>query len=369
MKIGFDAKRAFFNKSGLGNYSRNLIYSLINNFPENDYFLFTTNENSNLFDINFRKNLISPQTNLKLKQNYWRSFLITNEIIKHKLDIYHGLSNELPLNINKSNVKKFVTIHDLIFLKFPHLYNPIDVKIYNYKFKKACCYADKIIATSEQTKIDVINYYHINEKKIEVIYQSYNDIFTVKSDKQTKVFIKNKYNLPDNFILNVGTIEKRKNLLSIIKSIDNNRFNINLVVVGKKTKYQEEIEKYLKNKEIKNKILFLENVSNNDLPTIYQLSKLLIYPSLYEGFGIPIIEAFASEIPVITSNTSSMFEISEKFAICVNPNDCEEITNAIEKLLNNPQHYKYFVELSKKGKEFYSTKTMLSNIINCYLSI
>ena len=176
MNIGFDAKRAFTNFTGLGNYSRTLIETLVRYYPDNAYHLFTpkTNDIPN-FDFIKTQPSISIHTPLSvgtpLEQYlrafhpFWRSFSIKNEIEKANIDVFHGLSHELPFRMPK-NVKTVVTIHDLIHERFPEYYPYIDRKIYSFKFKKACEMADVVVAISEQTKQDIVDFYKIDAHKI-----------------------------------------------------------------------------------------------------------------------------------------------------------------------------------------------------------
>lgn len=366
MNIGFDAKRAFCNNSGLGTYSRETIYAVKDFFPNNNYFLFTTKIDHNLFAEKYCENIIIPKNKSKINTSYWRSFSIYKNINDNKIDVFHGLSNEIPLSIKKAKSYNIVTIHDLIFLKHPQLYNPLDVKIYNYKCKKACLFADKIIATSKETKKDIIFYYKVPEKKIEIVYQSYNELFDKKIKEDDIIKIMKKYNLPKKFILNVGTIEKRKNILSVIKAIYENKIDIHLVIVGRKTEYYNEIEKYIEEKKLNDRIIFLKNVSNFDLPYIYQVSDLFVYPSHYEGFGIPIIEAFASGKPVITSNRGAMQEIAGNAALFIDPNNINNIGEAINSLINNSQLYENLINLGRKRCKIFSRKKMAEDLFKIY---
>ena len=157
-------------------------------------------------------------------------------IIKNQIDIYHGLSNEIP-RIRNKNIPYLVTIHDLIFKRFPRNYRALDRKIYNVKYKYAVKHSDLTIAISEQTKKDIINFYDVNPNKIKVIYQSCHNNFRLDYKEYELELIKKKFNLPDSFILNVGTIETRKNLISVINAMNIMKTNIPLVVIGKKTAY------------------------------------------------------------------------------------------------------------------------------------
>src|SRR5690554_1450738 len=245
MKIGFDAKRFFHNNTGLGNYSRDLVRILSGHFPENEYFLYNTKPNkqrsSLLNDQNTFEKLPTSFFGKKLK-SLWRMFWVKKQIQEDSIDIFHGLSGEIPIGLPK-NVKSVVTIHDLIFMRYPNLYSFFDRKIHFWKFRYAAKKADYVIAISEQTKQDIIKYLKITPEKIKVVYQGCSNVFKENFSSEEKEFVRKKLNLPSEFVLNVGTIEERKNALTIVKAIKD--LDIKLVLVGRKTKYYEQIEKYV----------------------------------------------------------------------------------------------------------------------------
>lgn len=364
MKIGFDAKRAFMNKSGLGNYSRDIIKSLNDFYPENEYFLFSPENKTSMLDQKYLKHIISPK--IKIGKSYWRSVLMGNDIKKQNLDVFHGLSNELPLNIKNVNALKVVTIHDLIFLKFPSLYSLIDRQIYNYKFKKACVDADKVIATSNQTKNDIIQYYKIPENKIEIIYQSCNENFKTLLSSEVKDNIRKKYNLPENFILTVGTIERRKNALNVLKAIYYFNIDINYVLIGRNTEYCKELFKFIDEHKLNKKVYIINNVSNEDLPAVYQQAKAFVYPSIYEGFGIPILEAFNSGIPVITSEKGATSEVGGDAAILIEPLNSKSIGEAIKSILVDEKLSKLSIEKGFERAKLFDREVVCNNIMNFY---
>ena len=243
MKIGFDAKRAFLNASGLGNYSRNTLNALKNYLPENEYILFTPVINTELFNHYNRFEIISPESPFsKIFKSFWRSFSVSGQLKNQNINIFHGLSNELPDGIHKNDVPSVVTIHDLIFMRFPRFYKSIDRKIYYRKAKYACESANKIIAISNQTKEDIIHYLKINPNKIDVIYQSISTIFYERFDTN---FLTKKYSLPEKFILSVGTLEHRKNQLTILNALKKNGIKVPIVFVGKPTVYSESMLKFI----------------------------------------------------------------------------------------------------------------------------
>ena len=353
MNIAFDAKRVFLNYSGLGNYARTLVKSLNKYYPENDYTLFTTQQCEDDFQkyVASQNNIIvqEPQSFIDKKlRSRWRSYGITELLNENHIDLYHGLSNELPFNIKNFKGKKIVTIHDLLFLRYPKLYPYLDSKIYNKKFRHSCDVADIIIAISEETKRDIEKYYFIPGNKIKVIYQSCDELYSLQPSAEHIQQVIANYRLPDNFLLYVGTIEERKNLLTLVKSLKLVK-DIPLVIVGKKKNYFNTVMDYINKNNLENRVLFLEDVSNTDLPVIYRLAKVFIFPSVFEGFGIPIIEALTSKTPVITSLGGCFPEAGVPDSIYINPSDEKEQAQKINYLLESEEIRK---QIAEKGFEY-----------------
>ena len=338
MRIGFDAKRAFLNDTGLGNYSRDAIRVISHFYTDNKYFLYTPKEkeNNRLYFLDERNNTFvrTPQSLLnKTLKSYWRSKSIVRDLFTNKIDIYHGLSHELPLGIEKTNIKTVVTIHDLIFIRYPHLFRTIDRKIYYKKFKSACQRADKIIAISQQTKQDIIDFFYIPEEKIEVVYQGCNAIFHHPIADNTKQAVQEKYNVPKDYLLSVGSIEERKNLLTILntlKKIPNQK----LVVIGNGKAYKIKCLRFISKHNLSNRVLFLSGLNLDEMAAIYQNAQMFIYPSIFEGFGIPILEALFSKTPVITSKEGCFAEAGGTFSKYINPLSTEQMKEAILEILN-----------------------------------
>jgi glycosyltransferase involved in cell wall biosynthesis len=367
MRIGFDAKRAFFNKSGLGNYSRNLLLSLYQYYPQYEYYLYTPSVKNSipfLHDWNFIVSFPSDKFG-RIRQAFWRRYRLAKKAQKDNINIFHGLSNELPIGINKKNIKSVVTIHDLIFMRYPGWYNPFDVAIYRKKFRYSCRIADKIIAVSKQTKDDIITYFGIDERKIEVIYQGCDEGFKYSLDEQEKREVKKRWNLPDEYLLYVGTIEKRKNLLNLVKAILQQKIDLPLIVIGKQTGYYQMIRKYIEQTGLKN-VTFLKEVSVNDLPGIYQLAKVFVYPSVFEGFGIPILEALFSKVPVVTSEGSCFHEAGGTFSRYVDPGNVEELGVAIKDVLNNSKLQQQMREEGLKHARNFRNEDLTHKVVKLY---
>ena len=368
LKIGFDAKRLFNNTTGLGNYSRTLVDKLKKQFPENDYFLYTPkvirNNETESF-LNGEYNVIHPQT---MPGWMWRSAFLSNDIKKEKLDIYHGLSHELPFGIQKSSTCRVVTIHDIIYKFHPEDFPWFDRKVYDFKFRYACNNSDRIIAISESTKTDIMLHYGISEDKISVIYQTCNDAFKQGVTEEQISETLQKYKLPEQYLLYVGTINQRKNLLSIVEAIHQlgDKLKIPLLVIGNGKEYKEKVLDYIKKHNLESKIVFAPYIQNSHLPAIYHRAKIFVFPSRYEGFGIPIIEALYSRTPVITSKVSSLPEAAGPGAHYIDVDDPSTIADGIHKILTSPEYYK---QLANNGYEYvqqFNDETSIRRLMGLY---
>ena len=368
MTIGFDAKRAFHNYSGLGNYSRLLIHSLSNLYKENQYFLYTPKYNAHPLH-NFADNnnctIVTPKgISLLLPSSFWRSFFVANDINNQNIDIFHGLSGELPVSSLK--MPKVVTIHDVIFMRYPEYYATFDRKMYEKKFKHACKIADKIITISKQTADDCIHFLDADARKIEIGYQSCDPIFwTTQQEKN----ISKLYNLPEKFILNIGTMEARKNLLNLVKALKFIDDDVSLVAIGGRTPYTIQVEEYIKENNLAHRVKLMHGVPFRDFPAIYAAASAFVYPSVFEGFGIPVLEALAVGIPVATSNISSMPEVSGEAAIYFDPYCVEDMADKINLLLNDKEVVAELNANRSKQLDKFAIENIAKNVNDIYRSI
>lgn len=382
MRIGFDAKRAYHNNTGLGFFSRVLISLLSENVPENEYFLFNPKpgrsfapEQKNIHEI------LPSGFPGKLFSAAWRSRWVTKDLIKNKIDLYHGLSHEIPVGIPKTGIPSVVTIHDLFPEIYPHQYKPIDTRIYKTKMRYACRNATKIMAISEETKGQITRLYKIAPEKIEVIYQSCSPAFLRRASGEEKARVRHRYHLPEAFFLHVGTIIERKNLLNICKAINAIRDDVPvpLVVVGNDGGFKSRVKDYITEKKLEDHVIFLSEelekagkkpfIASEDLPALYQSATALIYPSYFEGFGMPIIEAMAGGVPVITSTTSCMPEIAGGAACLVPPDRADEMAGCLKKIFSEPAFAASLREKGLKNVVRFLPEVYVDGIMNLYRSI
>jgi len=382
MHIGFDAKRAFHNSTGLGHYSRTLIRSLAEYYPQHRYFLFNPRP-SELFQITGKniEEVLPGRLLHKILSPVWRSSWVKNDLQKHKIDIYHGLSNEIPVDMHKTGIKSVVTIHDLIFERHPEQYGKLDVEIYKRKFRYACEHTGRVIAISRQTKNDIMEFYKIPEEKISVCYQGCHPAFAVPVTEKLKQQVKKKYGLPERYFLYVGSVIERKNLLGICQAVYllRNDLPLPLVVIGNGGRYRQQVKDFVRQHGLDEKIIFLsENplakVSSSflraeDFPAIYQMAVAMIYPSFFEGFGIPVLEALWSRLPVITSNVSSLPEAGGDGAYYVNPHSAEEIAEGMKKIYSDKNFAESLAEKGWQHAQKFTQQKCAEGVMEVYRSL
>ena len=373
MNIGFDAKRAFHNKTGLGNYSRSFIKALIDENSDNQLYLFTPEIGELGQEFLNKQDVKIVQPTKRIHQflpTYWRSHGLLNEIKRDKIQIFHGLSNELPVGIERLDIKKVVTIHDLIFLRFPELYPPIDRRIYERKFKSAVIRADKIFACSQQTSEDIQEFYGIDESKIEVVYQDCGIHFRNQYSEEEKNTFLLKHQLPKQFILSVGTLEKRKNQLLLLKAYhEANLQDISLIFLGKKADLYSDMLQYIRLNRLQDKVFFLDNIEELELPILYQSAMAFAYMSKFEGFGIPILEALRSGVPVVSSKQSSLPEVAGNAALYSDYKDLKTLISNLKEISGNPELRLNLINAGFQQASKFDSDKIAKQVISSYESL
>ncbi len=337
MRIGFDAKRAFNNNTGLGNHARILINALMRDYPGNDYLLFTPKAREEFLNtLPGDYKLYFPESGLhRLIPPLWRSFGIKGDIIEKHLDVFHGLSSEIPFGIHKPKFRKgfktVVTIHDLIFLKHTEQFPWIDRQFFTLKTKYAAQNADVVIAVSEETKSDLIAYYRTPEEKIKVIYPSVDPSFQFATSTAPKPTSK--------YLLNVASFFPRKNQKRLIEAyaLIESQLEEELWLVGAGGYQEPEIRNLIKQKNLEHRIKIMPDVKQDEMPGIYRAASALVYPSLFEGFGAPVSEALLSHIPVLATRGGAIQEAAGESSVFFDPYSTEDIADKILKVLKDEE--------------------------------
>lgn len=327
MKIGFDAKRLFCNFTGLGNHSRTTIDILTEEFPENDYYLYTPkarlNDVTRPYTEKMGCHVVQPCG--ILRGSIWRTAGIARQAKADGIDLFHGLSNELPLRLHRKGIPSVVTIHDVAFRTFTDMYHAIDRRIYDQKWRYAVNSADRIIAISECTKRDVMRFYDIEEKKIDVVYQPVAPRYYTPIEPSPEGHSLSGVEGP--YMLYVGSVNSRKNLLGIVRAMEllPKDIDLPLCIVGGGREYKQEVLRYISDHGMEHRFRWLGELTPSQLHHLYTNASLFIYPSFYEGFGLPVVEAMLSGCPVVTSNVSCLPEAAGPHSLLADPSSVEDI--------------------------------------------
>ena len=356
LTIGYDAKRAVRNMTGLGNYSRFVIDVMSREYPQNEYLLYTPrmSDNPRLAPILERENVkvCLPQSWSGARLgSLWRSGMgITKQLRADGVALYHGLSNELPLNIASSGIPSVVTIHDVIYRRVLSDYKWIDRKLYDYKYGQSARNATRIIAISECTKADIVSDYGVDPDKIDVIYQGCSPIFKQTVEQQQIDSLTKKYGLPERYIAAVGTVQSRKNQLLTVKALRGLPSDVKVVIVGRRmADYAPKIDECIARYGLRDRVIWIDNLTFAELPALYAGAQFSSYPSRYEGFGIPVIESISVGTPVVAATGSCLEEAGGPGAIYVDPDDEEGMTECCLQLL---EHQELRDKLVREGQAY-----------------
>lgn len=367
MKIAFDAKRLFNNFTGLGNHSRTTVDILTQFYPENEYLLYTPKIKHNAVTAPYL-DLSSCHTVMPhglLRGSAWRTFGLASAVKKEGADIFHGLSNELPARLDIPSV---VTIHDVAFKTFPDMYHAPDRFTYNLKWRHACKRADRIIAISESTRQDIIRFYDVDPSRIDVVYQPVNSIYYTDDKGRCPEGLTQYAANP--YMLYVGSINSRKNLLGIVKAMEllPKDIQIPLIVIGNGREYKQKVLDYIVEHKLEDRIIFSpDKVGTEGLRYLYSNARLLVYPSFYEGFGLPVVEALLSNCPVVTSNVSSLPEAAGPDSLLVDPGSVQDIAHKMKMLLTDNTLRQ---SIAEKGYRYatdnFSPKVLADRLMDVY---
>lgn len=371
MKIGIDATLIRKENTGSGFYIINLIDAVSRLDRKNVYYIFTNKDSFELFIKEKQPNLIVIDKKFRgrFSRVLWEFFILPFEIRKRRIDVLHSPNYITPLF--KLGFKTIATVHDLAVYLFPEKFTLVKRLFFKLMMPLFIKISDVIITDSENTKKDIIEILKIKEGKIKVTFACYPEYYNEIKDKVSSKIVLQKYGILKDFILFVGMIEPRKNILSILKGFINldKEINADLVIVGKKGWYFQEIDDYLKKidlEKLKNKIIFTGFVSEEEVIHFYQSALIFIYPSVYEGFGLPPLLAMACGTPVITSNLSSLPEVVGDAAIKINPDNINELEENIKFLYNNPLKRNELIARGLKQCKKFSPNSFGTDIIKVY---
>lgn len=366
--IGYDAKRIVRNGTGLGSYGRTLVNDLAPLMPDTTLRLYAPDAGRD--DLRCQ---VQPRENVRfcyprhlrfrLQRDWWRMKGVVKDLRRDGVELYHGLSGELPEGLSAAGIPGVVTVHDLIFLRHPEFYPALDAFFYKLKFRKMLREATRIIAISACTKRDILYYGDFPEDRIDLVYQSCSTRFSQPVSPSLLVEARRKYRLPQRYVLNVGTVEVRKNILLGIRAMAKLPADLHLVIVGRQTKYQKQLDAEIRKLGLGNRIHFLQGVPNTLLPAVYRQAEAFIYPSRYEGFGVPVIEAIQSGLPVVAATGSCLEEAGGPDSLYVDPDDADGAAAAVLSAMENRTG---MVERSRHYVRQFENQDVASQVLDVY---
>jgi glycosyltransferase involved in cell wall biosynthesis len=370
MTIGFDVSYIQMKRAGIGRHSHQLVRSLLQHDPENQYLLHGWSYG---IDHEAIKKVATTNTRLSIakipgviKRFYWNSARVpTIESIVGPVQIFHSADPFLP---PVKHARTICTVHDLAYKRFPELFEP-QVLGWDSHVQRSVRRADAIVVPSEQTKSDVIDLLGVSADRIHVLRVPPSGVFTFESDSNDKV-VRRGFRLERPYILFVGTIEPRKNISRLVHAFaaleSVKRDEVDLVVIGKKGWLYDETFAGIAASPVKEQIHYLEYVNDNELAALYRGALCFVYPSLFEGYGFPVVEAMASGTPIITSLNSSLREIADGVALLVDPHQEEDIAEAMTMLIENEVRR---MEMRLRGLEMVqqiSSESVAAKVLSLY---
>lgn len=337
MNISIDGRAAtLYRGTGIGNYT----YQLINNFNQIDFlnkYTILTPKDSNL-DLNLKNNFSLTNSSGNPNNNFWEYIKTPNILEKNKYDIYHIPQNGIGMCENIS-CPSIITLHDIIPLKMPETVSPVFLKVFNEQLPTILNTTSSIITVSEFSKKDICEYFNYPEEKVYVTQLAAEEMYKPLDKHYCKEILKKRYSIDTDFILYVGGFSPRKNILGLIEAFNivknKTKKNLKLVIVGRHGFSYETYKKRTIELKLESSIIFPGFIKTDDMPYFYNASSMLVYPSFYEGFGLPVLEAMACATPVISSSLTSVPEVCGDASILINPSNIDDISSAILNIFND----------------------------------
>ena len=369
MNIAINTLSLNRTKVGMGNYICNLVNNLAKIDKKNNYYIFVSERNKGFFNIdqdNFKIINLGKSVTRGLNRFLWEQFSLPKYLKKNRIDVLHSPGFVIPF---LSRAKNIVTIADMTFMTHPQVHTLFKRAYFGLFMPCSIRKADTVLAISESTKKDILDLVKVDPDKIQVTHLAHGGEFRLIDKKKAKGFATTKYKINPPFIIFVGMIEPRKNLARVFTAFSEMKKDgmmHKLVIVGKKGWKYKEIFEIARKLDLDKDIVFTGYVPDKDLAILYNAAEMLVYPCLYEGFGIPVLEAMACGCPVITSNVSSMPEVAGDAALLVDPESTENIKSAMSRLIKDRKLNQDMVKRGLKRSDEFSWEGCARETLKAY---
>ncbi|MBE2221194.1 MAG: glycosyltransferase family 4 protein [Anaerolineae bacterium] len=374
MKIGIDVTSAIMQGGGIGRYTRELVQAILAQDSDNEYVLFSApppsgKSLSQIFptkpQITYK---IAPVSEQWLYRIWYRARLpVSIQRLTGKLDLFHSPDFVLPPT--GGAVPTLLTVHDLSFVHYPEVYPEVLVNYLNKVVPWSVGRATHILADSAATKQDLMAIWQVPDEKITVLYSGVSESFVKVEDEGRITAVRHKYNLGQApYLLSVGTVQPRKNYQMLIQAFAPlaNKFPHNLYIAGGKGWLYDDMMAEIERQGLIDRVRFIGFVDDEDLPTLYSAADLYLFPSLYEGFGLPMLEAMACGVPVIASDVSSLPEVGEGTAVLLPPHALSEWTQTMQAVLSSPQQQEQMISAGYQNVQRFSWKNSSDQLLKIY---
>jgi glycosyltransferase involved in cell wall biosynthesis len=365
MRIGIDATALPPRPVGAGNYIIQLIRSISDLETEHEFIVFAQESGAALLDIQERDcfHLVVSPDQSPGRRLVWEQVSFPGLIRRERIDLLHSLHYTRPLRLPCASV---VTFHDMTFFLYPQLHTRAKRLFFPLAIRYSARHADALISVSESTRQDAIRLAGVEPGKIFTVPLGVSQDFHPISDPVARNQIRERYRLPEDFILYVGLVEPRKNLPLLVKSykaLVERGISLPLVIVGRFGWMYQEVLDLVEALGIKERVWFAGYIPQEDLPIVYNLASLFVYPSLYEGFGLPVLEAMACGVPVVATSVSSLPEVAGQAGLLVPPGDETALTQAMQAVLTDPDVRQQLTEKGpQRASQFTWKRTALSTL-------
>lgn len=363
MRIGIDARLVYYHKAGIGQYILRLTQALAQINSEDSFVLFASRKDNTRIatQANFRRvRLWTPS------HHRFERLALSVELMPYALDLLHSPDFIPPLRARCPSV---ITVHDLAFLLYPRFLTRDSARYYG-QVDLAARQADHIIAVSESTKRDVIRLLGVPEDKITVIHEAAHPLFAPVTNPEALERTRARYQLPEKFFLFVGTVEPRKNLPTLLRAFrglrDKYKSTASLILVGNRGWLADEVDRVIAELQLGDAVRFLGGIPNDELVYLYNAASAFVFPSFYEGFGLPPLEAMACGTPVITSNVSSLPEVVGDAALLINPENVDELTVAMSRVLADEKLRREMRDKGLKRAQLFSWERAARETLDVY---